>query len=90
MQMPQQRLETVRILLIAAAQTQGMLNVSPIGRNCSQEERDAFEEYDKQTKVRATMIEVPRREIRDFNREKHGTDRESATVYRGLGSGCYF
>ncbi|KAI8545165.1 hypothetical protein RHMOL_Rhmol07G0020800 [Rhododendron molle] len=25
----------------------GMLNVSPIGRNCSQEERDDFEKYDK-------------------------------------------
>ena len=25
----------------------GMLNVSPIGRNCSQEERDEFERYDK-------------------------------------------
>lgn len=25
----------------------GMLNVSPIGRNCSQEERDEFEQYDK-------------------------------------------
>ena len=25
----------------------GMINVSPIGRNCSQEERDAFEIYDK-------------------------------------------
>jgi phosphomannomutase len=24
----------------------GMLNVSPIGRNCSQEERDEFGEYD--------------------------------------------
>jgi hypothetical protein len=24
-----------------------MLNVSPIGRSCSQEERDAFEAYDK-------------------------------------------
>lgn len=24
-----------------------MLNVSPIGRNCSQEERDEFEKYDK-------------------------------------------
>jgi hypothetical protein len=30
----------------------GMLNVSPIGRNCSQEERDAFEVYDKQAGVR--------------------------------------
>ena len=25
----------------------GMINVSPIGRNCSQEERDEFEKYDK-------------------------------------------
>ena len=25
----------------------GMINVSPIGRNCSREERNAFEEYDK-------------------------------------------
>lgn len=25
----------------------GMLNISPVGRNCSQEERDAFEIYDK-------------------------------------------
>ena len=25
----------------------GMLNISPVGRNCSQEERDAFEVYDK-------------------------------------------
>ena len=24
-----------------------MLNVSPIGRNCSQEEREEFEKYDK-------------------------------------------
>jgi phosphomannomutase len=30
----------------------GMLNVSPIGRNCSQEERDAFEKYDKEANVR--------------------------------------
>lgn len=30
----------------------GMLNVSPIGRNCSQEERDEFEQYDHRTGVR--------------------------------------
>lgn len=30
----------------------GMLNVSPIGRNCSQEERDEFERYDKDACVR--------------------------------------
>ena len=25
----------------------GLINISPIGRNCSQEERDEFEKYDK-------------------------------------------
>lgn len=30
----------------------GMLNVSPIGRNCSQEERDQYEEYDKEAGIR--------------------------------------
>ena len=29
----------------------GMINVSPIGRQCSQAERDAFDEYDKTAKV---------------------------------------
>jgi hypothetical protein len=30
----------------------GMLNVSPIGRNCSQEERDDFEKFDLESGVR--------------------------------------
>ncbi|XP_078427471.1 phosphomannomutase isoform X2 [Wolffia australiana] len=34
----------------------GMLNVSPIGRNCSQEERDEFEKYDKIHNVRPKMV----------------------------------
>src|ERR1700744_2169962 len=34
----------------------GLINISPIGRNCSQKERDEFEQYDKQHKVRETMI----------------------------------
>lgn len=34
----------------------GMLNVSPIGRNCSQEERDEYERYDKEKNIRATMV----------------------------------
>ena len=33
-----------------------MLNISPIGRNCSQSERDAFELYDKEHGVRAAMV----------------------------------
>eukprot|EP01060_Flectonema_neradi_P005661 TRINITY_DN137_c0_g3_i1.p1 TRINITY_DN137_c0_g3~~TRINITY_DN137_c0_g3_i1.p1 ORF type:complete len:252 (+),score=61.36 TRINITY_DN137_c0_g3_i1:172-927(+) len=35
----------------------GMVNISPIGRNCSQEERDEFEKYDKEHKVREKMIQ---------------------------------
>ena len=34
----------------------GMLNVSPIGRNCSQEERDEFERYDKGAGVRCVLV----------------------------------
>lgn len=30
----------------------GMLNVSPIGRNCSQEERDEFERFDLKAGIR--------------------------------------
>jgi len=36
----------------------GMLNVSPIGRNCTQAEREAFLEYDTEHKIRETMVGV--------------------------------
>eukprot|EP00397_Hematodinium_sp_SG-2012_P032689 GEMP01034828.1.p1 GENE.GEMP01034828.1~~GEMP01034828.1.p1 ORF type:complete len:219 (+),score=41.30 GEMP01034828.1:216-872(+) len=45
----------------------GMINVSPIGRSCSREERNAFEEYDLQHKIRATMVEALRKEFMDMN-----------------------
>ncbi|KPA80138.1 phosphomannomutase putative (PMM) [Leptomonas pyrrhocoris] len=35
----------------------GMFNISPIGRNCLQEERDDFEQYDKQHHIREKLIE---------------------------------
>lgn len=44
----------------------GMLNVSPIGRNCSQAERCEFEEYDKGAKVRETMVSVLQKEFADY------------------------
>lgn len=44
----------------------GMLNVCPIGRSCSQEERDDFEQYDKLYKVRENMIKTLREEFPDF------------------------
>lgn len=36
----------------------GMLNISPIGRNCSRAERNAFEDYDKIHNIRKTMVEA--------------------------------
>uniref|UniRef100_A0A803LIS7 Phosphomannomutase n=1 Tax=Chenopodium quinoa TaxID=63459 RepID=A0A803LIS7_CHEQI len=45
----------------------GMINVSPIGRNCSQEERDEFEKYDKVQKIRATMVSVLREKFGQLN-----------------------
>lgn len=44
----------------------GMLNVSPIGRNCSQAERDEFEKYDNVHHIRATMIEELRKTFPDY------------------------
>lgn len=36
---------------------QGMLNLSPIGRSCSQEERLQFVEYDNKHNIRARFVE---------------------------------
>jgi len=41
----------------------GMMNISPIGRNCSREERNAFEEYDNQAKVREKMVDAMKAEF---------------------------
>lgn len=45
----------------------GMLNVSPIGRNCSQEERDDFEKFDLQAGIRTTMVAAMQEEFKDLN-----------------------
>jgi len=45
----------------------GMLNVSPIGRNCSREERDAFEKYDLEHGIRKDMVAAMRAEFADLN-----------------------
>ena len=44
----------------------GMLNLSPIGRNCSQEERDNFEKFDQTANVRKTMVETLKKEFADY------------------------
>ncbi|VDK40212.1 unnamed protein product [Taenia asiatica] len=47
----------------------GMLNVSPIGRSCSQAEREAFYAYDKEYKIRETLVKVLRNEFADCGLE---------------------
>lgn len=41
----------------------GMYNISPIGRNCSQEEREEFYEYNKTTRVLETMRDAGEKEF---------------------------
>ncbi|MEW5319839.1 MAG: hypothetical protein WDW38_010964 [Sanguina aurantia] len=45
----------------------GMMNVSPIGRNCSQEERDAFEKYDHEAGYRKKFVEVLKEKFSEYN-----------------------
>ncbi|KAG2382995.1 hypothetical protein C9374_004962 [Naegleria lovaniensis] len=45
----------------------GMFNISPIGRNCSQEERDDFEKYDHQHQVRAKLVQLLQERFKDYN-----------------------
>ena len=40
--------------------------VSPIGRNCSQAERDEFEKYDLEHKIRSTMVSKLETEFADY------------------------
>jgi phosphomannomutase len=41
----------------------GMLNVSPIGRNCSREERNAFEAFDKEAGIRKEFVALLEKEF---------------------------
>jgi|SRR5579871_4468919 len=47
----------------------GMINVSPVGRNASVKERHEFEAYDKQHGIRAKMVEALRKEFPDLGLE---------------------
>eukprot|EP01029_Cantina_marsupialis_P028812 TRINITY_DN778031_c0_g1_i1.p1 TRINITY_DN778031_c0_g1~~TRINITY_DN778031_c0_g1_i1.p1 ORF type:complete len:246 (+),score=56.47 TRINITY_DN778031_c0_g1_i1:41-778(+) len=44
----------------------GMLNISPIGRNCSREERNDFEKFDMEHNIRKTMVEALRTEFAEY------------------------
>ncbi|CCE62662.1 hypothetical protein TPHA_0D00180 [Tetrapisispora phaffii CBS 4417] len=44
----------------------GMINVSPIGRNASTEERNEYEKYDKQHNVREKFVQALKDEFPDY------------------------
>ena len=44
----------------------GMINVSPVGRACSRDERNAFEEYDHVHLIRKTFIDILKKEFSDY------------------------
>ena len=44
-----------------------MLNVSPIGRNCTYDERVAFNEYDATHKVREKMVSILQEKFKAWN-----------------------
>eukprot|EP00834_Sanchytrium_tribonematis_P000051 NODE_2_length_91304_cov_0.692462.p51 type:complete len:190 gc:universal NODE_2_length_91304_cov_0.692462:645-76(-) len=44
----------------------GMINISPIGRNCSYDERLEFEKYDKIHNIRSKFIEKLQEEFGDY------------------------
>lgn len=46
---------------------QGMLNISPIGRNCSREERNDFEKFDLANNIRKDMVAKMKTEFADLN-----------------------
>ncbi|KAK0469936.1 eukaryotic phosphomannomutase [Desarmillaria tabescens] len=45
----------------------GMINVSPIGRNATKEERDEFEAYDKIHGLRAAFVKVLQEKFADYD-----------------------
>jgi len=45
----------------------GMFNISPVGRNCSREERNDYEKFDLEHKIRETMVEAMKKEFADLN-----------------------
>ncbi|KAJ3040118.1 Phosphomannomutase [Rhizophlyctis rosea] len=45
----------------------GMINISPIGRNCSHAERDEYEVYDKEHKIREKFVEALKAEFGNYS-----------------------
>ena len=43
------------------------MNISPIGRNCSKDERDDFEKFDHEHKIREKFVTALQTELKDLN-----------------------
>ncbi|KAJ3220696.1 Phosphomannomutase [Clydaea vesicula] len=44
----------------------GLINVSPVGRNCSHQQRDEYEKYDLEHQIRPKFIEAIKKEFPDY------------------------
>ena len=44
-----------------------MLNISPIGRNCSREERNDYEKFDLEHNIRKNMVAAMKKEFSDLD-----------------------
>lgn len=44
----------------------GMINISPIGRNASVVERNEYQKYDEEHKIRETMVGILREKFADL------------------------
>lgn len=45
----------------------GMINISPIGRNCTTQERNEFEEYDLKHNIRPKLVQLLKENFADYN-----------------------
>ncbi|KAI9503916.1 phosphomannomutase [Coemansia spiralis] len=45
----------------------GMINVSPIGRNCTHDERCIYEDFDLEHNIRADFVKALQKEFADYN-----------------------
>jgi phosphomannomutase len=68
----------------------GMINVSPVGRNCSQKEREEFNQYDAVHKVREKFIDVLKIQFPDYGLHFSIGGQISFDVFPNVGSNARY
>ena len=58
-------LSSLRLISILTF-SNGMINISPVGRNASIQERNDYEKYDKQHNIRADFVNALKKEFSDY------------------------